>query len=279
MTKKRLDSPLVNQWLIELDAVIRHEVLHYLVESRVIEAGDLFLDPLPMALEQELLSALLIHMDKLYETEDDTELAELISSVGSLESLNATQRFLDEHDFFLQVIEKTSFEDLSKQAQNALTNKYPIAIRTVEYLMIQTGENCLPSCLKSPKLNECFNIENLWLENNLEEILVFHTEIIKNQRNAKKVNQDKPKLVTSNKKYELIDIKIEKNNDEIRLISNYKLAKLNNKHRQQVLAYCEELVKHHIEQYTSTQNQTETSDIPIPPPEKMLAIYHRFILH
>lgn len=75
MTKKRLDSPLVNQWLIELDAVIRHEVLHYLVESRVIEAGDLFLDPLPMALEQELLSALLIHMDKLYETEDDTELA------------------------------------------------------------------------------------------------------------------------------------------------------------------------------------------------------------
>ncbi|PSU47326.1 hypothetical protein C9J12_15085 [Photobacterium frigidiphilum] len=279
MTKKRLDSPLVNQWLIELDAVIRHEVLHYLVESRVIEAGDLFLDPLPMALEQELLSALLIHMDKLYETEDDTELAELISSVGSLESLNATQRFLDEHDFFLQVIEKTSFEDLSKQAQNALTNKYPIAIRTVEYLMIQTGENCLPPCLKSPKLNECFNIENLWLENNLEEILVFHTEIIKNQRNAKKVNQDKPKLVTSNKKYELIDIKIEKNNDEIRLISNYKLAKLNNKHRQQVLAYCEELVKHHIEQYTSTQNQTETSDIPIPPPEKMLAIYHRFILH
>ncbi|RBM33412.1 hypothetical protein [Vibrio tarriae] len=275
MTKKKLDSPFVNQWLIELDAVIRHEVLHYLVESRAIDAGDFFFDSSPfMTIDEELINALLVHMDRLDEAEEDTELAELISSVGSLDGLNATKRFLDEHDFLFQVIEKTSIKDLSRQAQNALTNKYPIAIRTVEYLMEQTGTNGLPRFLKSAKLNECFSIENLGFENNLEEILVFHTKIVKNQRNAKKIYQSKPRLFTSNKKYEFIDIEMEKNNNEIRLNCNYKLdkiAKLNNKYRQQVLAYCEELVKHHIDQYSSTENQTETSDIPIPPPEKMLA--------
>jgi hypothetical protein len=276
MTNKKLNTPLVDQWLIELDAVIRHEILYYLVESRVAEAGDLYFDPSPfMVLDEELLNALFIHLDKLDEAEDDTELAELISSVGSLDGLNATKRFLDEHDYLLQVIEKTCFEDLSKQAQNALTNKYPIAIRTIQYLMKETGRNSLPLCLKSPKLNEFFSIENLWSGNNLEEILVFHIELIKNERNVKKINQNKPKLVTSNKKYDFIEIIIEKNNNEIRLISDYKLgkiAKLNDKHRQKVLAYCEDLVKHHIEQYISSEDQTETSDIPIPPPEKMLAL-------
>lgn len=275
MTKKKLDSPLVNQWLIELDAVIRHEVLHYLVESRAIDAGDFFFDPSPfMKIDEELLNALLVHMDRLDEAQEDTELAELISSVGSLDGLNATKRFLDEHDFLFQVIEKTSIKDLSTQAQNALTNKYPIAIRTVEYLTEQTGTNGLPRFLKSAKLNECFSIENLGFENDLEEILVFHTKIVKNQWNAKKIYQSKPRLFTSNKKYEFIDIEMEKNNNEIRLNCNYKLdkiAKLNNKYQQQVLAYCEELVKHHIVQYSSTENQSKTSDIPIPPPEKMLA--------
>ncbi|HDY8172470.1 hypothetical protein [Vibrio vulnificus] len=275
MTKKKLDSPLVNQWLIELDAVIRHEVLHYLVESRAIDAGDFFFDPSPfMTIDGELMNALFVYMDRLDEAEEDTELAELISSVGSLRGLNATKRFLDEHDFLFQVIEKTSIKDLSRQAQNALTNKYPIAIRTVEYLMEQTGANSLPRCLKSAKLNECFSIENLGFENDLEKILVFHTKIVKNHRNAKKVYQSKPRLFTSNKKYEFIDIEMENNNNEKCINVQYKLykiAKLNNKYRQQVLAYCEELVKHHIDLYSSTENQTETSDIPIPPPENMLA--------
>ncbi|HFG2245917.1 TPA: hypothetical protein ACGF9S_003392 [Vibrio cholerae] len=120
----------------------------------------------------------------------------------------------------------------------------------------------------------CFSIENLGFENDLEKILVFHTKIVKNQRNAKKVYQSKPKLFTSNKKYEFIDIEMENNNNEkcINVQYNlYKLAKLDNKYRQQVLAYCEELVKHHIALYSSTENQTEISDIPIPPPENMLS--------
>ncbi|MBE8232690.1 MAG: hypothetical protein HAW67_03075 [Endozoicomonadaceae bacterium] len=275
MTKKKLDSPLINQWLIELDAVIRHEVLHYIAESRAIKAGDLFFDPSPfITIDGELVNALFFHMEKLDEAKKDTELAELISSVGSLEGLNATKRFLGEHDFLFQVIEKTSIEDLNKQAQNSLTNKYPLAIRTVEYLIEQTGANDLPSFLKSPKLNECFSIENLGFENNLEEILVYHTEIIKKHRNVQKVYQSKPRLLTSNKKYEFIDIQMEIKNNEISLNCNYKLdkiAKLNSKHRQQILAYCDELVKHYIEQYSSNKNQTETSDIPIPPPKKMLA--------
>ncbi|TOG95952.1 hypothetical protein CGI90_26650, partial [Vibrio parahaemolyticus] len=115
------------------------------VESRAIDAGDFFFDSSPfMTIDEELINALLVHMDRLDEAEEDIELAELISSVGSLDGLNATKRFLDEHDFLFQVIEKTSIKDLSRQAQNALTNKYPIAIRTVEYLMEQTGTNGLP---------------------------------------------------------------------------------------------------------------------------------------
>ena len=275
MTRKKLESPLIAQWLNELDAVIRHEVLHYLVEQKIIEADELFLDPLPFtAIDHALMHALSIQMDRLDEAEEDTELAELISTVGSLEGLNATQRFLDEYDFFLQVIEKTSFKELSTQAQNALTNKYPVAIRTVEFLMAQTGKNCLPSCLTSSKLNDSFSIENLWLDNPLEDILIFHSKIIQKPWNEKKIKQHKPKLVTSHKKYEFIDIQIEKNNDELRLISNYKLdkiTKLNHDYQQQVLAYCDKLVKHHINQFISTDNPSESPFTPIPPPKKMLA--------
>ncbi|WP_462174630.1 hypothetical protein [Pseudoalteromonas gelatinilytica] len=271
MTDRKLNTPEAEQWLVELDAVIKHEVLFYLVESKVTNANNFYFDPWPfMALDEEMINALNIHLDKLCEAEDDRELAELIVSVGSLEAINATNRFLDEDNYRIQVIEKTTFEELSQSAKNALTNKYPIALPTIEFMMKETGENTLPPCFKSHKLNKSFSTENLWRGNELDKILIFHTEILKNAQHTTK----KPELINSNKKFEFIEIIIEESNDEVRLITDYKLGKirkLNNKYRKEVLTYCEDLVKHQLEKYTSGTNQGNVSNNPVPPPEKKLA--------
>ncbi len=213
MTRKRYDEPLFRQWFIELDAALRHDILCYLVEVRVLNEGDFFWDGLPfLSILEEQINAASIYLDKLSEAKDDIELAELEGTVGSLIGQHQTERFLDEKDFLLQVIEKSSYKELSIQAQTALTNKYPLAIRTVEYLMRKINEPPLPSCLWSPKLNEDFSISNLWNSNKLEEVLLFHTNLIKKPSSTSKSPEQfyksKPDLITSNKKYQYIDISL-----------------------------------------------------------------------
>ncbi|MDO6641678.1 hypothetical protein Q4557_17115 [Shewanella sp. 5_MG-2023] len=139
--------------------------------------------------------------------------------------------------------------------------------------MKKSGKCALPEYVKSAKLNEHFSIESLGSKNNLEEIIEFHCKMVKDRWSAEKVYRYKPKLITSNKKYEFIDIEPQNNNNELSLICNYKIhniSKLNNQHRIQVLTYCEELVKHQIKQY-STLDFSDYTDMPIPPPDKMLA--------
>ena len=275
MTKRKINNPFVEQWLIELDAVIRHEILNYLVEEKLAKGDDFFFDPSPfMVIDEVILDAIFVYWDKLNEAKDDAELAELLSSVGSIEGIDAAKRFLEENDHLVQVIEKTNLEELTSSARNILTEKYPVAIRSVEYLMIKTGGNSLPQCLKWRKLNNLYGIENLWISNDLERVLIFHTELIQNTLEKKKTNLSKPELITSNKKSEFIEIIIEEKNGEIRFISDYKLdkiKKLDQTYQKKVLAYCEELVKHQLEKYISGNNQDKVKNTPIPPPEKMLA--------
>ncbi|OZS41838.1 hypothetical protein, partial [Photobacterium sanguinicancri] len=179
MTSKRYDDPIIKQWLVELDAISRHEILHYLVEWRELKAGDFFIDDWhSISLLQCQMDASSLYFDKLCEIEDDTELAELENSVGSLAGQHQLERFLDEKDFLLQVIEKNGFDELSSRAREVLISKYPLAMQTVKYLMSSINEQPLPSCLWSTKLNDHFRAINLLSGNSLEDILVFHADLI-----------------------------------------------------------------------------------------------------
>jgi hypothetical protein len=279
MTKKRHLEPSVNQWFIELEAVIRHEILCYLVETKMINDGGFFFDGLVfISILNEQMNATGVYLDKIFETKDDIELAELENTVGSLAGQHQTERFLDEQDFLLQVIKKNNLKELSKDAQKSLTDKYPLAIRTVEYLINAVNDSSLPLCLWSPKLNEDFRIINLCYSNDLIEILEFHVDLLKIKKNKTKQNtqlvQKEPKLVTSNKKYQYIDIMLTGPDNHLQLISNYKIskiAKLDEPYQKQILEYCDNLLKKNVMHYLKYNTLLKEEDLTSPPPEKLLA--------
>ncbi|WP_219704105.1 hypothetical protein [Marinomonas lutimaris] len=282
MTSKRYSGPLVDQWFNELDAVIQHDILCYLVECRVLETDESSFDGFQfLSIDHELMEAMHIYLDNILEVEDETNLANLEPTVGSLVGYNQTERFLDEQDFLIQVIERKRYEELSGQAREALTNRYPLAINTVKYLIEKIDEQPLPPCLWSQKLNEHFRIDKLWYDNKLDDILIFHTILMKsleeNKKNICQIIQKKPELVISNKKYQYIDIVLEEHKGEVQLVSNYKLSKileLEEPYRQRVLDYCDNLQKNNIDNYI--KNVTSATSIhnkytSVPPSRKNLA--------
>ncbi|OZS42119.1 hypothetical protein, partial [Photobacterium sanguinicancri] len=75
-----------------------------------------------------------------------------------------------------------------------------------------------------------------------------------------------------------IDIVLIEKNGDLQLVSNHKISKiaeLDESHRQQVLTYCDDLLKQHVDHYilNNATNSVLLSDdsFPLPPPEKMLS--------
>tara|TARA_R110002050_G_scaffold276589_1_gene421822 strand:+ start:1389 stop:2549 length:1161 start_codon:yes stop_codon:yes gene_type:complete len=279
MTLKKYSTSTFKQWFIELDAVVRHEILHYLINQKHIEDGDLFFDTLPfISLLNESMNASFVYLESLEKLDDDTQLGNLESAVGSLASQHATSRFLAEQDFMLQVIDKKSYDELSQEAKYTLTNKYPLAINTVKFLLREIDENPLPSYLWSKKLNESFHIEDLGNDNDLIAIATFHSKLIGSPKQASQIYLSKPALVTSIKKYEYIDFTLIGSDEDLELLARYKrrkICRLEKAHKKQVLAYCDNLLKHYTNHYitenTSKATILDEASLPLPPPAKMLS--------
>jgi hypothetical protein len=179
MTKKKLHGPFINHWLRELDAVIRHEIMCYLVECKVIEEGNMMWNG------EDFINNLFVCMDcpqdyleALMEVKNDKDMLKLESMAGSLTGVRQAERFLAEKDFLIQVMDGNQIQDLSIEAQHRLAVTYPLAKDTIErYLKAMTAHE-VPHCLRAPKLNEDFRIEDLWHSNDLAKIVKYHLHVI-----------------------------------------------------------------------------------------------------
>ncbi|CAK1897461.1 conserved hypothetical protein [Vibrio crassostreae] len=287
MTKKKLHGSVINNWFRELDAVIRHETLSYIVDRKAIEEGNLMWDGI------DFINTLIAGMDcasnyidALIDVENDEEMLELESLAGSLSGIYQAERFLEEKDFLIQVMDSNELEELSFEAQYRLTVTYPLAKETVKHYLKTMSSHDVPSCLRSSKLNEEFRINDLWHSNDLVEIVKYHTYVLDRVTEKKSIKREKPSLVTSIKRNRYIDIYPIKGHNSLELITNYKwdvIKALNEPYRTEVLVYCSELINthmHHLscDELTNDSLIPDSKSLPIPPPEKLLVTrYDRYL--
>ena len=284
MTKKTFQDPTVEQWFIELESVIRHEILNYIVDCKAVEEGIwmwdglTFIDTLGAG-----LSCAFDYLDKLVELENDYEVIELEGSAGSILGLYQAERFLEEKDFLIQVIDKSELKELSYAAQYRLTVTYPLAKETIEHYIKELNDYYIPSCLRSLKLNEDFRINNLWDGNNIADIVKYHLHLLERTKQNKSVKRTKPQLVTSIKRNQYIDIFpmhsafCSEGNRDLELVTSYKwgvINELEEPYRSKILKYCNDLVQVYIEHLSNCDNNEDKltpdyTSLPVPPPPKM----------
>lgn len=284
MTKKTFQDSTVEQWFIELESVIRHEILSYIVDCKAVEEGNwmwdglAFIDTLGAG-----LSCTFDYLDKLVELENDYEAIELEGSAGSISGLHQAERFLEEKDFLIQVIDKSELKKLSYEAQYRLAVTYPLAKETIEHYIKELNGYELPSCLRSLKLNEDFRINNLWDGNNIADIVKFHLHLLDRRKQNKPVKITKPQLVTSIKRNQYIDIfpirssSCSENNRDLELVTSYKwgvINELKEPYRGKILTYCNDLVQAYIKHLSNCDNNEDKltpdyTSLPVPPPPKM----------
>jgi hypothetical protein len=205
MTKKKFTSPEFIHWQNELDAALRHNFMHqslvmlanddliFTCDTSIIEFGNAFTD------------ILMGHMDALQECKSDAELSKLVTHSGSLEGMFSLERFLEVEDHFVQVLCETEISSLSASAQDILYSNFPIAVESVEKLMLKTGKNIFPPFFKSKRLNNNFYMREMWLSNDLVELFEYNREVIKPKNKSAKPSLKKPDIICSNKDFSYID--------------------------------------------------------------------------
>ena len=282
MTKKKFQAPSIDQWFIELESVIRHEILSYIVDSKAIEEGLWMWDGYDFikALEVDM-DCMSEYLDKLLEIDNEYEALELEGSAGSIYGAEQAALFLEEKDFLIQVMDNSELKDLSYEALCRLTITYPLAKKTIERYLEGLNGNELPSCLRSPKLNEDFRINNLWDSNNIEDIVKYHLHLLDGQTNEPS-KLAKPKLITSIKRNQYIDIlpiqptPCSESHQGLELVVKYKWGVINSleePHRSKILTFCNDLVQAYTK-HLSNRNEDEDNlspdytSLPIPPPQK-----------
>ncbi|HHF2914783.1 TPA: hypothetical protein ACPJZ9_003066 [Vibrio diabolicus] len=284
MTRRKFQGPSVEQWFIELESVIRHEILNYIVDDRANKEGFwmwdglAFIDTLGTGLD-----CAFEYLEKLEEIENDYDAIKLESAAGSITGLSQAERFLEEKDFLMQIIDKHELEDLSYEAQYRLAVAYPLAKETVKHYIKNLNNYEIPSCLRSLKLNEDFRINNLWDDNNIIDIVKYHLHFLNRTKLRKPVTQKKPKLVTSIKRNQYIDIyptqlySSVENSRDLELVTNYKwgvINELKEPYRNKILTYCNDLVQAYMKHLSNSDNRVDKltpdyTSLPVPPPKKM----------
>ncbi|EPK8019192.1 hypothetical protein [Providencia rettgeri] len=287
MTKKKLHGSVINNWFRELDAVIRHEILSYIVDRKAIEEGNLMWDGIDFI--NNLIAGMDCtkdYIDALLDVENDEEILEFESLAGSFSGVDQAERFLEEKDFLIQVMDSNNLEELSFDAQYRLAVTYPLAKETVKHYLKTMNSHEVPNCLRASKLNEEFRINDLWYTNDLAEIVKYHIYVLDRVTQKKDIKRDKPSLVTSVKRNRYIDIYPIKGRNSFELNTSYKwgvIKELGEPHRTEVLAYCSELVNvymHHLscDGLTNDSLSPDHKSLPIPPPEKLLVTrYDRYL--
>ena len=282
MTKKKYSSPIMEQWFIELESVITHEILSYIVDRRAVEEGHYmwsglaFIDTLSAG-----ASCAFEYLDKLMEVENDYEAIELETIAGSNLGLHQAERFLEEKNFLMQVMDKSDIQELSYDAQLRLSGAYPLAKETIKHYMRELNSYDLPSCLRSLKLNEDFRINDLWEDNCISEIVKYHLHLLERSEQHKPATLLKPKLATSVKRNQYIDISViysplsPAKSRELELVTIYKwgvINKLEEPHKSKILTYCNDLVQTyiaHLHNCNQSKLTPEYASLPVPPPPKM----------
>ncbi|MFA0436906.1 hypothetical protein [Vibrio breoganii] len=287
MTKKKLNGSVINEWLRELDAVIRHEIISYIVDRKAIEEGNLMWDGIDFI--NTLIAGLDCtenYVDALTCVEAAEEMLELEGIAGSLSGVHQAERFLEEKDYLIQVMDKNRLEELCFEAQYRLTVIYPLAKETVKHYLKTMSSHEVPNCLRSTKLNEEFRINDLWQSNDLVEIVKYHVHVVDRVTEKKNIKQKKPSLVTSVKRNRYIDIYPIEVQNSLELITNYKWSVINalvEPYRTEVLTYCGELIDayiHHLscDEFANNNLIPDHKSLPIPPPEKsFLTRYDRYL--
>lgn len=281
MTRKKFKDPSMDQWFIELESVITHEILSYIVDRRAVEEGHYmwsglaFIDTLSAG-----VNCAFEYLDELMNVENDYEAIELESLAGSNLGLHQAERFLEEKDFLIQVIDKSDIQELSYDAQLRLSATYPLAKETIKHYMKELNNYDLPSCLRSLKLNEDFRINDLWEDNCISEIIKYHLHLIEKSEQHKPAKLLKPKLATSIKRSQYIDIFVvdyplsSKKDRELELVTIYKwgiINELEEPHKSKVLSYCNDLIQTyiaHLYNCNDSKLTPEYASLPVPPPPK-----------
>ncbi len=284
MTKPVFQDPDVEQWFIELESVIRHEILSYIVDCKANEEGLWMWDGLSFI---DTLNAgidcAFNYLDRLLELDSDLDAIELEGTIGSGTSLEQAERFLEEKDFLIQVIDKNDINKLSYEAQYRLAVTYPLAKETIKYYIQELNGYELPSCLRSMKLNDDFRINNLWENNNIPEIAKFHLHLLDRKKQKKIVNMTKPQLITSVKRNQYIDIYPARSSSssesyrDLELITKYKwgiINELEEPYRSEIIIYCNKLVQVYIQHLSDYEHEKdnltpEYTSLPVPPPKKL----------
>ncbi|MEF1216325.1 hypothetical protein REH76_00680 [Photobacterium damselae] len=284
MTKKTFEDSAIDQWFIELESIIRHEILSYIINCKVVDEGNFMWDALAFLNVLEVgFDCASEYLDKLLYIENDFEIIELENSVGSNFGLYQAEHFLEEKDFLIQVMDKNEFKELSHEAQERLTVTYPLAKETIKHYMKNLNGHELPSCLRSLKLNEDFRINNLGEDNNIADIVKFHLHLLDSKKKNKQIKRTKPQLITSIKKYKYIDIfpiqsfLSSENNRDLELIISYKwgvINELEEPYRSKILAYCNDLIQAYIKHLSNCNSNEDKlipdyNSLPVPPPSKM----------
>ena len=286
MTKKKLHGLVINNWFRELDAVIRHEILSYIVDRKAIEEGNLMWDGI------DFINTLIAGMDctsnyidVLIDAENEEDILEFESLAGSLSGIHQAERFLEEKDFLIQVMDCNEIKELSSEAQYRLIVTYPLAKATIKHYLKTMSSNEVPNCLRSSKLNEEFRINDLWDTNDIAEIVKYHIYVVDRIAEQKDIKREKPSLVTSVKRNRYIDIYPIEGHNSLELNTNYKWDVINaliEPHRTEVLMYCSELVNAHMNHLSCSElaNDSLTPDhksLPIPPEKSLVTRYDRYL--
>jgi hypothetical protein len=280
MTAKKYKDTLFEKWFQELDAVIDHEILNYIVGQKAKQEVELLW--LWMEFDKPynaVLNSGSYYFDELFEVGSEQEVWALENTAGSPIGRQQAERFLNEKDHLIQVLDNDEIAGLSKEAQWRLAHTYPLAMETLKHCLTETSCSDIPSCLRSKKLNEDYRINDLGLRNDIPEIVKYHLRLLNRSIEKDDDSQAKPDLRTSIKRNQYIDIcknepgfgSDSESNQEI--IAYYKwgvISTLEDPFRSQVLAYCTELIHAYIKQEANNVDSEakhipDYSSLPIPP--------------
>ncbi|HDY7887130.1 hypothetical protein ACXHQJ_18825 [Vibrio vulnificus] len=276
MTLKKLSGPEIEHWFNELEAIILHEVVCYLVAQEASKEDKEWWDTLGFSEpERVCLDFAMESLGKFTELDENSDAIEFGTEAATFDGAARAELYLSEKDFLIQVIDSKQISDLSESALYRLYSSYQSSVATIKYCIKNTFSFDFPSCLRGDKLNDDFRIQDLGFHNDIPKIIDYHLHVIDRVSQYKEITMDKPTIFSSIKRNKFIDIYTTHCNDLTELHTIYKWNEID-KHdgvfREEILNYCRRLIDAHLF-HLSTDEVGGTpphKTLPIPPTKQLL---------
>lgn len=272
MTQKKLSGPIIDTWFNELNSIILHEAVCYLVNEAAIEEGKEYWDTLQLSKPEWIrMNYVSERVSEFVGLDEDIEAIEFGKASSRVHGAQQAELFLYESDHLIQVSESRNLSDLSELAQYRLYAAYPASIDVIQHCIENTDSGELPSCIRNKKLNEDFRVDDIGFHNNIPKIMEYHLSVISSIEDGKARIIERPTIISAVKRNIFIDIYSKYCDGSIELHTIYKsdqIYKFDEPTRTDILRYCNELVNAHLEIMNNKDrigDNTSHRALPIPP--------------